>query len=347
MAFRSAVLAALSLVSIACGSEGGPASESGADAAFETDAAVMPPLDGGAVPEDDASLADADVGGHDAGATSCSDPFRPLLAFDFAGSMLGDDFLSWRRSVVDDVHSVGDGRAVRVRTNPGEELLPACSGGHFFAGRTRLPAPVPQGRTIWLRMYQYIPNEMSFGYKYSRGAGDEDAARACGQSPDGNAWLKWLVLAPDIGTARVYLLPTVTRRALRNDSPRIRLISEALHRPADFDGADLPRDRWFALQMAVRVSDGDDGFIRAWLDDEYLGEVTGPTTVTGASLVEWGLGDYWNGVPWTDGAPGRTDFWIDEIVVASDADGYDVPTGVDSGGRPYIASCTRVADLGP
>ncbi|MEC7518871.1 MAG: hypothetical protein VYE22_03345 [Myxococcota bacterium] len=47
----------------------------------------------------------------------------------------------------------------------------------------------------------------------------------------------------------------------------------------------------------------------------------------------------------TDGAAGRTDFWIDEVIVASDAPGYDPPTGVDSEGHPYIAPCTRVADL--
>ena len=346
MAFRPTLPAVLCLVSIACGdADEPPGLDAGTDGGADTDAAAMPPADGGDDPEDAGSLADTGGGTPDAAVTSCSDSFRPLLAYDFAGGTLGDDFLSFRRSVVDDVQSRSHGRAVRVRTNPGDELLPACSGGHFFAGRTRLPAPVPPGRTIWLRMYQYIPSELSFGYKYSRGAGDEDAARACGQSADGNVGLKWLVLAPDIGTARVYMLPSATRRALRSESPRIRLISEALHRPADFDGVDLPRDRWFALQMAVRVSNGDDGFIRAWLDDEYLGEVTGRTTVAGASLVEWGLGDYWNGVPWTDGAPGRTDFWIDEIIVASDADGYDAPTGVDSGGRPYIPSCTRVADL--
>lgn len=272
----------------------------------------------------------------------CAAPFRPMRAYDFGAASLGEDSI-FARSIVDGTHGVSHGQAIHVRVNPGEELLPACSGGHFFGGRRDLPAPVPQGRTVWFRMYHYIPSTFSFGYKYG-GSSDRDEASACGRSADGNLWLKWLVFAPDIGTARVYLMPTAARRALVNDNPRIRIISEALHRPGDF-GVDLPRDRWFSLQMAVHVSSGDDGFIRAWLDDEYLGEVVGPTTVEGASLVEWGLGDYWNGVPWTDGEPGRSELWVDEIVVASDADGYEPPTGVDAEGHPFIPSCVRAADL--
>ncbi len=310
-----------------------------------------PTLDAGP-PAEDATVERADGGASDMGAPdggSCgATAFRPMIAYDGSGEPIGADFLSWRRSVVDDTHSVSQGRSVRVTTNPGDEPLPACSGGHFFAGRTPLPAPVPQGRTVWFRIYQYIPSTFSFGYKYSRGAGDSDAARACDQYADGNLWLKWLVLAParEFGTARIYLSPTAARRSLAADSPQVRVISEALHRPHD-EPVDLPRDRWFALQMAVRVSDGDDGFIRAWIDDEYLGEVTGRTTADGATLASWGMGDYWNGVPWTDGEPGRTAFWIDEVVVASDAEGYEPPTGVDTGGRAYIAPCTRVADLTP
>ena len=300
------------------------------------------PLDGGRA--DDAGPTEVDAG---PGTAECgAAPFHPMVAYDAADAGLGESFLSWRRSIVDDTHAVSHGRAIRVALDPGDEPLPACSGGHFYAGRTRLPAPVPQGHTVWFRIYQYIPSTFSFGYKYSRGAGDEDDARACGQWADGNASAKWLVLAPDpeFGTARIYLNTAATRRAVTPPSPRVRLISEALHRPHDVD-VDLPRDRWFALQIAVHVSDGDDGYIRGWIDDEYLGEVTGPTTVPGAPLLSWGMGDYWNGVPWTDGAEGRSELWVDEVVVASDADGYDAPTGVDSGGRTYIAPCTRVGDL--
>lgn len=343
------VIVSLAFLGCAPSEEGAP--DAGDARVPSSDAA---PRDAGPV------VMDTDAGETDAGETdagppampdagppvACAAPFRPMVAYDGSEAALGDDFLAWRRSVYDGTHAVSRGSAVRVSTNPGDEPLPACSGGHFFAGRTALPAPVPQGRTIWFRIYQYIPSAFSFGYKYSRHAGDRDAARACGQYEDGNVSVKWLVLAPDrdFGTARIYLNTSSVRRALRSSEPRVRVISEALHRPHDVS-LDLPRDRWFALQMAVHVSDGDDGFIRAWIDDRYLGEVRGPTTVPDAPLASWGMGDYWNGVPWTDGAPGRTDFWVDEIVVASDADGYEPPTGVDSEGNAYIAPCTRVAHL--
>ncbi len=289
----------------------------------------------------DAAAVDATV---DGGSVCEGVDFTPLVAESGDGE-LGAAFLDWRRSVVDDAHALSGGRAIRVRTRPGETLLPMCDGGHFFAGRSRLPAAIPQGSTVWFRVYQYIPSTFAMAYKYSRNAGDGDAAAACDQHADGNAWLKWLVMAPDMGTARVYLMPTVRRRSLEpSDRPRIRVISEALHRPEDAM-AELPRDRWFALQMAVRVSSGEDGFIRMWIDDSFLGEVVGPTTVEDAALVQWGIGDYWNGVPWTDGEEGRTDFWNDEILVAADIEGYGAPTATDDGGRPYIPPCARVADL--
>lgn len=338
---------------------GGDASSPGVDASSPEPGvdAFVARTDGGAHEHDLGSDpgVDPDMGSDPGGDPDLGPPpacgaggFRPMVAYDGDGEAAGADFLAWRRSVYDDSRSVSQGRSVRVSTNPGPDALPACSGGHFFAGRTRLPTTVPQGSTLWFRIYQYIPSTFSFGYKYSRAAGDRDIARACGQYADGNLWLKWLVLAPhhDFGTARIYLSPTAARRTLTNPSPQVRLISEALHRPHD-EPVDLPRDRWFALQMAVRVSDGDDGFIRAWIDDQYLGEVTGRTTVADAPIHSWGMGDYWNGVPWTDGAPGRTDFWVDEVIVASDAPGYDAPTGIDSGGRRYIDPCTRVADLTP
>lgn len=318
---------------------GAPVDSALVDVDAARDAAPPPPPDAAM---EDAGPTEADAGPPGA----CAAPFRPMRAYDGSAAVTGDGFLGWARSEWNETHSVSHGRAVRVRVDPGEEPLPACSGRHFFAGRSRLPAPVPQGHTIWFRMYQYIPSTFSFGYKYSRGAGDEPEASMCGRSPDGNLWLKWLVLAPQpmYGTARIYLMPTAARRALAHERPQVRIISEARHRAHDAP-VDLPRDRWFSLQISVYVSDGEDGVIRAWIDDQFLGEVHGRTTVEGAALGEWGMGDYWNGVPWTDFEPGRTDFWVDEIVVASDAEGYDPPTGVDPEGRTYIAPCTRVADL--
>ncbi|MFW6090068.1 MAG: heparin lyase I family protein, partial [Gemmatimonadota bacterium] len=258
-------------------------------------------------------------GGHEACGTA---GIEPMIAHDMTDGSPGDEYLTWRRSTYDETHALSGGRSVRVRTDPGDELLPACSGSHYFAGRTALPDSVPEGRTIWYRAFFYLPDTFSMGHKYG-GSGDSDAAAACDQNADGNRWIKWLVLAPHWrdSTARIYMMPSGVRRAVYSPSPEIRLISEALHRPFDGD-LELPRNRWFALQIAVRVSGGDEGFIRGWIDDEFIGEVSGRTTADGVPLQVWGLGDYWNGVPWTDGEPGRTDFWVDDVIVASDAEGY-------------------------
>lgn len=292
------------------------------------------PVDGG----------QADSGLPDAGPTCEAPGFRALIADD-GSEAAGEAYRSWRRSTIDDSRGWSNGRSIRTVVNPGEDALPECSGGHFFAGRTALPELIPQGHTVWMRVYHYIPSTFAFGYKYTRHAdGDEDAARACGQHADGNAWLKWLVFAPDMGTARIYLMPTVGRRALSRHEDEVRIISEALHRPFDAE-IHFPRDRWFSLQMAVRVSSGDDGFIRFWIDGDFQGEVTGPTTREGASLRQWGIGDYWNGVPWTDGEDGRSTFWTDDIIVAADIDGYGAPTGTDAEGRAIIAPCTTAATV--
>ncbi len=59
------------------------------------------------------------------------------------------------------------------------------------------------------------------------------------------------------------------------------------------------------------------------------------------------MGDYWNGIPYTPtiGDSSIADFWLDEVIIASDIDGYGAPTTLDSGGRPYISPNTVAGDL--
>jgi len=71
----------------------------------------------------------------------------------------------------------------------------------------------------------------------------------------------------------------------------------------------------------------------------------GRTFSEGSSAYDWGIGNYWNGVPWTDGGLGRTDFWVDEIILATDMEGYGAPDTLDDGGRPYIPSNMRVNEF--
>jgi len=269
--------------------------------------------------------------------------FKPLLAYDMEDGLLDDEFLGWEKSVYDDTRALSGSSSIKITTSPGN-VLPDCGGKHSFAGRALFSKDkqVTQGKTLWYRVMLYIPDSFSFGHKYSVGD-DQTDADACGQNADGNLWVKWMVLSPTTTTARVYLMPSGQRRAAE-DRNQIRVISESLHKPRDFD-VSFPKNEWFSLQIAVKVSSGDDGFIRAWLNDEFLGEVVGKTFPEGASIKDWGIGDYWNGIPWTDGEDGRTDFWMEEIILASDMDGYGAPDTEDADGRAYISSETRVADF--
>lgn len=277
------------------------------------------------------------------GETPNAETYKPLLSYDMSDGVAGATFLNWKKSVYDAAYSVTNGKSVKVTTSPGE-MLPTCSGNQFYAGRTIFDKEkqVPPGKTLWYRVMIYVPSTFSFGHKYS-GSGDTDEAKACGQHSDGNTWIKWLVLSPTKGTGRVYLMPSGQRR-LVEDRNRVRIISEELHLPHDVS-VSFPKDKWFALQIAVKVSNGSDGFIRAWIDDNYLGEVVGKTFSAESSVYDWGIGDYWNGVPWSDNQSGRTDFWIDEIIMATDMEGYGAPTTLDSGDRPYISPDARVVDF--
>lgn len=280
----------------------------------------------------------------DCQADQSSNNYIPLLSYNMSENVVGDNFFNWFESAYDDTHFVSGGKSVKISTRPGT-VLPTCSGDHFFAGRTVLDNKlhIPQGKTVWYRVMHYIPSTFSFGYKYGGGNNDNDEATACNQFADGNLWLKWMVMSPTSGD-RVYLQPSENRRDIGHAVNQIRLLTGTDNDFIDIDGV-FPRDKWFALQMAVKVSSGTDGFVRAWIDDTFLGEKVGPTFPEGASIMDWGIGDYWNGVPWTDGAPGRTDFWIDEIILATDIEGYGAPTTLDSDGRPYIKASVRVEDF--
>ncbi|MEW7277520.1 heparin lyase I family protein [Aquimarina sp. 2201CG1-2-11] len=270
--------------------------------------------------------------------------YTPLISYNMKDGVLGDGFLNWFESEYDATHFVSEGKSIKISTRPSTSL-PICSGDHFFAGRTTLDTKlqIPQGKTLWYRVMHYIPSTFSFGYKYGGVLGDEVDAEACNQFADGNTWLKWMVVSPTSG-GRVYLQPSENRRNITHAVNQIRLITGTDNDFLDIEAV-FPKDQWFALQIAVKVSNGSDGFVRAWIDDTFLGEKKGPTFPEEASIMDWGIGDYWNGVPWTDGEAGRTAFWIDEIILATDIEGYGAPTTLDKGGRPYINASARVKDF--
>jgi hypothetical protein len=274
--------------------------------------------------------------------------FTSMVAEDSLSFSVGQAHASFFDANYSNVTAKSGTQSVQIRTNPGQGPS-VCGGSTFFANRRPLPALVPVGKTAWQRIYFYLPSAFSMGYVY--GIGDGAEASTCGgQATDGGIPnLKWMSFTPDVTTARTYFQPYVQRRqALQAVNPGLRVITE-VGGLVDVNGsaAALPRDRWFCIELAAKVSKTGDGFIRAWIDGILQAERVNISTInaTDNGLAEWGIGDYWNGVPWTDGAVGRNTFYVDEIIVASDADGYGAPTATDAAGNLMIGKDTLVGDL--
>jgi hypothetical protein len=287
--------------------------------------------------------------------TSTPPRFTPMVIEDFEAKALGLATADgWYKADYVDSPVYTGARAIKFRTGGSvSEACPYGPGATLYAGRKPTPALIPKGEAIWQRFYMYFPSEFSFGYKYSGGAGSSDGSTlaSCGFDPDtadGNPGLKFLVFSPDVGTSRSYFQITVGRRVVGQPAgAEMRFVNES--NPSSNRAAlkRVPLDRWFAMQFAMKVADDNTGFMRAWVDDELIVEAVNVPTIsaTANGVNEWGMGDYWNGYPWTDGVEGRNAFYVNDIIVASTLAGYGTPTGVDASGNAYISPLTTVGDL--
>lgn len=284
--------------------------------------------------------------------------FTPMYAEDYTAKTIGqaaDPDSEWRYSIFTDERSLSGTTSLKMGMPRGYPA-PSCGGNHFFGNNhgmsepLGLPVAIPIGKTIWLRVYFYFASTFSFGYVHN----DSTEAAECGKSADmGLTGVKWL----NFGPGKVYTkIPSGFRKveqptAAAGDPeyPDIRIENEGGGTGLSGSGRPIPLDRWFSLQMAAKVAPrgSTDGFVRLWLDDEMIAEeLNCPTLRDGATeLASWGVGDYWNSVPWTDGAPGRDDLYLDEIMIASDVAGYGAPTGIDANGNAYIATTTLAGDF--
>ena len=191
-----------------------------------------------------------------------------------------------------------------------------------------------------------LPSAISAGAKVK--TFDEAEAKICGKNADASyvTGNKWLVFAPNVGTLRIYNKIGWQKRQI--DQPanaRFAIENEA---GGNAGGSfNLPRNEWVELQFAVKVGRGTSGAAWLWANGELKSSATGIQTIgpEATGIDEWGLGDYWNGIPYTDGAPDREKFYVDEVIVATDMPGYGAPTGVDAEGNAYIDPATRVGDL--
>jgi len=205
---------------------------------------------------------------------------------------------------------------------------------------------VPVGSTIWYRVFCYFPSSYSFGYLWS--TSDDAEANACGYTNnDGNGSLKFLVLDPESSNARLYLNISSTRRATgQPENAELTLISEA-GGVVTTGAYKLPLDGWVSIQIGVKLASDSTGWMRAWAGEQLIAErlnmQTLSTSATG--LANFGIGNIFNGFPFTDGMAGRDTFYIDEIVLATDKEGFGTPNGIDASGNAYIAPSTLAAGI--
>jgi hypothetical protein len=272
-------------------------------------------------------------------------PFVALLKDDFSSGTLGVAKTGWdSKSVYANDHPTAGGKSLKLTVAPNTQSnldASACAGGHFYGGRSVLPVTIPIGKTIWVSMKRFIPTNFTWGYCYA--GSDSAAATACGKESDGNAWLKDLVLAPLTGTERIYVLPAASRRSITQTAGN-RIASEHNTLYHDEPAVIYPLGQWFTHQVSVFVHDTGIGRIRHWLNSTLVNEVVGANISSGNSLNEWGIGDYWNGLPYTNGSAALSQ-WVREVIIATDVSGYGAPTGIDSSGNVFIDPSTTVASL--
>jgi len=268
-------------------------------------------------------------------------PMYVLRLNEYANGQASPIF-NWNTPIVSTERAgVDQSKSIRLRTRPSNPAV--LCGTNNFAGRMNLAQNIPLGKTVWMRMKMFFPSEFSFGYSWAGNTVPTPADDGCPSvSNDGNpTGTKWLVFSPDVGTARAYLLAPNDFRQVNPavGSGRVALEYNAVTTPIS---AAFPRDEWVTLELAMKVSNTGTGYLRAWMNGVLIGSLGGSTgtistiSPSATAVKDWGLGDYWNGSPWTDGAANRDTFYIDEVVVATDVDGYGAPEALDSNGYPMI-----------
>lgn len=277
--------------------------------------------------------------------------FTPLVAENFADGVVNDPYTNgvWANSIYSDARSASGTQSMLMTIDGGQPPL-TCGGSSYFGGRQPFPIEIPEGYTVWYRMKLFIPSTLSWGYLYDNTAGDVAEAAQCGigsEDCDGNVWTKFLRLSRSTGSiGRIYLQPSAARRQIDRPSNGMRLVAEASQ--SDYldvfdDQFQFPVDQWCDVQIAINIQSDTTGWMRFWIDGNYAGEMR--DIITENALDEWAFGTHWNGVQYTDGQANRSEIWMDEVIVATNYPGYGVPTGRDSGGRPYIDPNTLVDDL--
>lgn len=195
------------------------------------------------------------------------------------------------------------------------------------------PQVVRVGDTLWYRVDLYMPSTLSLSYAFDQINNPEvpDA--------DGFGWNKFLVMSRlHHEGPRMYVQPRSDYRLNYgspefNDHTGIYVNHDEMgtYCPNLAPDYSFPRNQWFSLQVSWHVATDHSAYIRVWSDDKLIAECQGAGRVSaGYEVGNIGIGDYWNGGAWIQGASTGS-FWMDNLVVTK-----QTPNTVDSEGRPFI-----------
>jgi hypothetical protein len=236
--------------------------------------------------------------------------------------------------------SVSGVRSMKIgltAANPG-----VTCGSAGYGGSITLPAPVPVGNTAWVRLRVFFPTNCALSHTWT--STNSGAVHGCGTaSDDGNpTGTKFLAFSPNTGTSRIYTQIETSYRGAPLGFGRIQIEAGA---GVDDFSVQMPKGQWFDLEMAVLVHQSA-GFVRTWLNGVLIGERTNIRTVADgvASIVEFRLGDYFNGTPFNDGTF-TPYFYVDDLIIATDVVGYGTPDGRDAANNPMIGAAPTLIDF--
>lgn len=232
--------------------------------------------------------------------------------------------------------NVGGNQSCKMAVNEGD------SGFGYWGGRKVLPEKLEKGDEVWARVHVYFPigfdyNSSSAGNKlkflrFHTRSSSEPSSSGCD--------------AGNEGYHDVLILPL----GLSNDSPGSSN-NYVYGKECDWrwfyfgtwENNKIKHGRWETYELYIKFdniaqSDGGEGIVRVWKDEELLLEVPNIETLETASSYSdtFLLFTYWNG-----GSPKTQHLYIDDLIVTN-----ELPPNTDSSGNPRIGQ-GEAASLSP
>lgn len=209
----------------------------------------------------------------------------------------------------------------------GEMTTHEYPGSQYWGGIIDLePADIRQGDHLYLSFWTYYASNFCFGY---------------GSSGESGERIKFIRISSQTATNDRLNIEIGDFNQSCGSTANVRAdVSELDGQFYPFpDGGDFSfgRSQWHHTSFHIYVHSSE-GWIRGWLDDNYIGQTEDHPTIRNGSTILYGLRyfDYWNGGHLADSFA-----WTSNWILSTEE-----PNFTDSGGRPYLPASLKVADFG-